>query len=150
MTVHHARSIALAAVLVGISALILSPSVRAQQPVSQLPLDELRALAEQGDAGAQFTLGLRCQFGLGVPEDNAEAVRWYRLAANQGLSWAQHSLGVMYDNGRGVPQDDTEAVRVEPCCHQFRPSAPCPRRDQDHAQSVTAINVSAAELFATL
>ena len=111
VTVHYARVLALAVVLVGISALILSPSVCAQQPVSQLPLDELRALAEQGDAGAQFTLGLRCQFGLGVPEDNAEFVRWFRLAADQGHAGAQVNLWVLYANGEGVPLDDAESVR---------------------------------------
>ena len=44
MTVHHARVIALAAVLVGLSALVPSARVQAQQPISELPLDELRAL----------------------------------------------------------------------------------------------------------
>ena len=47
----------------------------------------------------------------GVPEDDVEAVRWYRLAAEQGLALAQYNLGVMYDNGEGVPEDDVEAVR---------------------------------------
>ena len=44
-------------------------------------------------------------------EDDAEAVRWYRLAAEQGDASAQYSLGVMYDFGRGVLEDDAEAVR---------------------------------------
>ena len=56
MTVHHAR-IALAAVLVGISALGSGTRLHAQQPLADLPLDELRALAEQGDADAQSNLG---------------------------------------------------------------------------------------------
>ena len=43
--------------------------------------------------------------GDGVAEDDAEAVKWFRLAAEQGLANAQHNLGVMYDNGEGVPQD---------------------------------------------
>ena len=49
-----------------------------------------------------------------MPEDDAEAVRWYRLAADQGHAGAQHRLGWMcpsHDNGRGVPEDDAEAVR---------------------------------------
>jgi len=49
--------------------------------------------------------------GEGVPEDDAEAVRWYRLAADQGQAGAQNSLGFMYANGQGVPQDYAEAVR---------------------------------------
>ena len=47
--------------------------------------------------------------GEGVPEDDAEAARWYRLAADQGAAIAQHNLGVMYYNGEGVPQDNVTA-----------------------------------------
>ena len=49
--------------------------------------------------------------GQGVPQDYAEAVKWYRLAAEQGYAAAQYNLGVMYDNGQGVPQDYAEAVK---------------------------------------
>ena len=47
----------------------------------------------------------------GVLKDEAEGVRWYRMAAEQGLAGAQFNLGVMYDNGRGVLKDEAEAVR---------------------------------------
>ena len=43
--------------------------------------------------------------GEGLPEDDAEAVRWYRLAAEQGDALAQSNLGFMYGNGDGVPKD---------------------------------------------
>ena len=46
-----------------------------------------------------------------MPQDYAEAVRWYRKAADQGNADAQFSLGYMYDNGQGVPQDYAEAAR---------------------------------------
>ncbi len=49
--------------------------------------------------------------GLGVPQDDVEAARWYRLAADQGHATAQFNLGVMYFKGEGVPQDVAEAVR---------------------------------------
>ena len=74
-------------------------------------LADLRGRAEQGDAAAQFDLGIRYSLGLGVPENDAEAIRWYRLAAAQGHAEAQNNLGVMYDAGRGIPQDYAEAVR---------------------------------------
>ena len=67
--------------------------------------------AEQGYATAQFNLGVMYANGEGVPEDDAEAVRWYRLAAEQGYALAQSNLGLMYANGEGVPEDDAEAVR---------------------------------------
>ncbi len=74
-------------------------------------LREFRPLAEQGDAGAQFILGLMYYKGQGVPQDHAEAVKWYRKAAEQGATEAQNSLGFMYYKGRGVPQDHAEAAK---------------------------------------
>jgi hypothetical protein len=49
--------------------------------------------------------------GRGVPEDDREAVRWYRKAAEGGNPQAQLSLGVMYEHGRGAPRNDTEALK---------------------------------------
>ena len=70
-----------------------------------------RLAAEQGDARAQFALGLMYRDGRGVAQDDAEAVRWFRLAAEQGMAEAQFNLGGMYVLGEGVPQDDTEAEK---------------------------------------
>ena len=70
-----------------------------------------RLAAEQGDAGSQLGLGLMYRDGRGVPQDDAEAVRWFRLAAEQGLTGAQSLLGFMYANGAGVMQDDAEAMK---------------------------------------
>ena len=68
-----------------------------------------RKAAEQGDAEAQYSLGVMYDTGEGVPQDDATAVRWYCLAAEQGIARAQYSLGVMYGTGLGVPQDRAEA-----------------------------------------
>ena len=46
---------------------------------------------------------------MGVPEDDAEAVKWYRKAAEQGLAQAQNNLGSMYARGEGVPEDYVKA-----------------------------------------
>ena len=37
--------------------------------------EETKRLAEQGDAGAQYNLGLMYERGRGVPQDDAEAVQ---------------------------------------------------------------------------
>ena len=47
--------------------------------------------------------------GQGVPQDYAEAVKWYRKAAEQGNALALNNLGFMYGKGRGVPQDYVQA-----------------------------------------
>ena len=74
-------------------------------------LREWHPLAEQGNAGAQYNLGVMYDKGEGVTQDNAEAVKWYRKAAEQGVAEAQYNLGLMYRNGLGVPQDNAEAVK---------------------------------------
>jgi TPR repeat protein len=68
-----------------------------------------RLAAEQGEASAQFNLGVMYRQGQGVLQDDAEAVKWYRLAAAQGHADAQFNLGVVYDNGQGVLQDYVRA-----------------------------------------
>jgi len=65
--------------------------------------------AEQGDAVAQYNLGLMYKQGKGVPQDYKEAVRWYRVAAEQGDATAQYNLGGMYHEGQGVPQNYIQA-----------------------------------------
>ena len=73
--------------------------------------DGTMAAAKDGDAIAQFNLGVMYDNGEGVPENDAEAVKWYRKAADQGLAIAQFNLGLMYSSGEGVPENDAQAVR---------------------------------------
>ncbi len=68
-----------------------------------------RGAAEQGDAEAQYRLGLVYQNGQGVPQDYSEAMNLYRMAVEQGHSGAMNNLGFMYYQGQGVPQDDVRA-----------------------------------------
>ena len=74
-------------------------------------LREWTPLAEQGNAIAQYNLGLMYRKGRGVPQDDKTAVKWYRLAAKQGDALAQTNLGYMYKNGIGVPQNYKIAVK---------------------------------------
>jgi len=79
------------------------------QPEKISPQDTLRAKAEQGDADAQYNLGLMYYNGQGVPKDYAEAVKWYRQAADKNNVEACIALGRCYANGRGVPKDLDQA-----------------------------------------
>jgi hypothetical protein len=69
----------------------------------------LRLAAEQGHARAQFAVGLGYNNGVGVPRNNAEALKWYRRSADQGHPAAQFFLGLMYWSGEGVPRDFVQA-----------------------------------------
>ena len=68
-------------------------------------IDSLKVLAEQGYPSAQFNLGNMYDTGEGVPQNDAEAVQWFRMAAEQGFARAQFNLAYMYLSGRGVPKD---------------------------------------------
>jgi hypothetical protein len=75
-------------------------------------LFEWQLSAEQGNANAQFHLGVMYRHGEGVIQDYKEAVKWYIKAAEQGNATAQYNLGFMYKNGKALlPQDDKEAVK---------------------------------------
>ncbi len=119
---HHFRMKRLLPILLTLVALLFNPTEgwsadfrkgldAAQRGDYATALREWKPLAEQGNAKAQFNLGATYYDGEGVPKDDKEAVKWYRLAAEQGNAEAQFNLGVMYDNGRGVPKDDKEAVK---------------------------------------
>jgi tetratricopeptide (TPR) repeat protein len=79
--------------------------------VDQTVVEALRIRAEEGDAAAQYDLGLMYYHGQGVTQDYAEAAKWYRMAAEQGNAFAQIFLGTMYASGRGIAQDAAEAVK---------------------------------------
>jgi hypothetical protein len=74
-------------------------------------LREWRPLAEQGDALAQYNLGVLYRKGRGVPQDDVQARQWYAKAAAQGQAKAQFNLGTLYFNGEGVPKDYQQALR---------------------------------------
>jgi TPR repeat protein len=93
---------------------------------AKVPLEELRAAAEGGDAGAQCALGKKI-----LEEDNSrEAVGWFRAAAEQGHAEAQLYLGSCFYKGEGVDQDLAEAVRW------FRKAA-----EQGHADAQNPLGV---------
>jgi len=79
---------------------------------------ETKVKAEQGDAPAQYELGLMYFYGQGVAKNEAEAVKWYRKAAKQHHAKAQFLLGLAYLrlssslDGEVVPEDEDEGVRL--------------------------------------
>jgi ankyrin repeat protein/uncharacterized caspase-like protein len=63
-------------------------------PIEPKPdeLAALRARADAGDVKAQLELAIKYEFGFGVAEDPAEAVKWYFKATAQGDKKAQEAL----------------------------------------------------------
>ena len=68
--------------LLALALAVIPVGVDAQVP----DLEMMRGLAAQGIPSAQALLGFMYDNGQGVPEDDTEPVRWYRLAAEQGYA----------------------------------------------------------------
>ena len=68
-------------------------------------LREWQPLADQGQAGAQYQLGLLYGNGKGVTKDDAKARLWHEKAAIQGHTEAQVNLGILLMYARGGQQD---------------------------------------------
>lgn len=49
--------------------------------------------ANQGDASAQYNLGILYVNGQGVQQSDSEAAKWWLKAANQSYASAQYNLG---------------------------------------------------------
>ena len=71
----------------------------------------LKPLAMNGDAKAQFRLGMMYNIGIKEIQDYAEAAKWFKLSAARGYALGQFHLGTMYDYGKGVPKDYVMAVK---------------------------------------
>ena len=97
--------------------------------------------AEQGEANAQLALGAIYARGQGVPQDDDEAVRWFRKAAEQGEAKAQFALGFSYYQGIGVQQDTDEAI------HWYRKAA---KQGDPQAKKVLSSIDKVAEAFQSL
>jgi uncharacterized protein len=70
-----------------------------------------RKAIEQGDANAQYRLGMMYDNGRGVARNYKEAVKWYKKSAVHGNAQAQLRLGLMYEEGKGVLKNYKEAVK---------------------------------------
>ncbi len=76
---------------------------------SVMSIGELQNAAKAGQAGAQFYLASRYQYGKDVAKDEKQAFSLFKAAADQGLSSAQLNVGRMYADGIGTHKDETLA-----------------------------------------
>jgi hypothetical protein len=74
-----------------------------------MSLEDLRKLADEGVAEAQWRLGVLYHNGEGIPQSDTRAVEWFQRAAAQGYVPALSALGSHYWSGRGVQQDYAKA-----------------------------------------
>ena len=74
-------------------------------------LRKLLPLAESGHAAAQYNIGVMHEWGNGVPQDNSQALKWYKRSAELFHKDAQNNLGALYSKGEGTEQSFVEALK---------------------------------------
>jgi len=68
-------------------------------------LREFKVAGERGHAEAQYYLGNMYVRGMGVNQNDKEAMRWFSAAADQGNAASQFNVGLMLMEGRGQRKD---------------------------------------------
>jgi TPR repeat protein len=86
-------------------------------------LQLIRPLAEQGNATAQYNLGIFYDNGLGVPQDRVRAYMWLNLAAMQGREGAAALRDLIAR--LMTPVQIAEAQKL---AREWKPSAQSPSR----------------------
>jgi len=73
-------------------------------------LDIWSPLAKQGNADAQFGIGVLYNSGSEIEQNSELAFEWFSKAADQGYAGAQFNLGNEYKRGVGLTQDNSKAT----------------------------------------
>ncbi len=73
-------------------------------------LTEWRPLSDEAHVKAQYARSLIFASAHKVPQNDAQAIIFYRKNADQGDAQAQFNLSLMYATGQGVPRNDAQAL----------------------------------------
>ncbi|MEM7619652.1 MAG: peptidoglycan-binding protein [Pseudomonadota bacterium] len=81
----------------------------ADLPPAKIGPFSLRSAAANGDAKAQYKVGMRFIDGKSIERDYESALRWLKLSALQGYPQAQFHLAALYEHGKGVAKNWNQA-----------------------------------------
>ncbi|WP_173982275.1 tetratricopeptide repeat protein [Magnetospirillum sp. SS-4] len=87
------------------------PPAKTARSAEKARVEALVASAAQGDAEAQFQLGLGYRDGRGVKADPAAALGWFGLAGANGNAAAAVEAAKAFETGRGVRRNLAQAGR---------------------------------------
>ena len=69
-------------------------------------------LANKGDAGAMFDLGVLYWEGQGVPRSHSVATKWWQRAAKHNVAAAQYNLSLIHYLGKEVARNPEQALNL--------------------------------------
>jgi TPR repeat protein len=97
------------------AALILLAAIASQAQDGNddsIDMANLKRLAGQGNADAQFELGVCYLRGAGVAKDFAKGAEWLKKASDQHHLPAINALGTVHEEGLGVEKDEKKAFEL--------------------------------------
>jgi TPR repeat protein len=92
-------------------------SAQSDKQKTEASLASLQTLANQGDAQAQYNLGIMYQYGRGVPQDFILAHRWFNLAGANSMpfdNWRSISSKAMPLRDKAAQARDNVASKMTP------------------------------------
>lgn len=86
-------------------------------------VDEILKGVENGEADAQFRLGLMYKQGQNVKKDDEQAAYWFKKSYEQGNAEAQFLLALAYADGYGVEKNEAQAFKLMKEITEKKPSS---------------------------
>ena len=90
--------------------MLIAAGCTKKKPAPQTSPSQQESLADHGNIEAAHQMGMRYEDGIGVPKDEAKAVKYYTIAAEKGYTPSQFMLGNCYVLGKGVTKDKEKAI----------------------------------------
>lgn len=98
-------------IVISISLIVLDTKTSHSQETGQKSgIADIQLLAKQGNAKAQYDLGMEYIKGQNIQQSYQNAREWFEKSAVQGYPRAFGFLGTMYQDGLGVQQDYKKAL----------------------------------------
>ena len=111
LSIQEAKVVGVEANVVNAPAQEIQPKPSAPQDYDNMSFDEIKRLAEQGDAEAMCRLGICYLNGESVDKNYISAFEWFKKSAKLGCVDAMNRVGVRYFQGQGTSQNNEEAFK---------------------------------------
>ncbi len=112
-------------------------------------LNVWKSLAQRGDPNMAVLTGTIYDFGQGVPQDDAEALKWYLSAAEAGNGNGQYRAASIYARSRQVPPDYMQAYKWLTVAMKTLPQAVSTNTDELTSIQAETLRSEVAGLMST-
>lgn len=123
----------------------LQATTQASHANKNISFDQLQRMAQSGDADAQYAIGYRFYYGIGVKQNTESSLSWMSQAASQGQKQALQALRLIKqaNASQGVDQAATSQASKSEALKKINPIAAKLTRKRDSRSQQVASQSSA-------